>query len=75
MKVLAGELQETLYEMPNTAPTDPKPLTAKSSTVHGIDDVTYISDTIGLHRIHNPNSERIAVSLHCKSFDSSPNHP
>jgi cysteine dioxygenase len=33
-----------------------------------MNDVTYISDDIGLHRVHNPSSDQVAVSLHCKCW-------
>lgn len=29
-----------------------------------MNEVTYISDDIGLHRVHNPSSDQVAVSLH-----------
>lgn len=31
------------------------------------DQVTYMSDELGLHKISNPDSEETAVSLHCKT--------
>ncbi|TGZ83407.1 hypothetical protein EX30DRAFT_354505 [Ascodesmis nigricans] len=61
MKVLKGKLKETLYEMPSVPDT---PLTVTRSTVYNSDEVTYISDDIGLHKIENPDPENIAVSLH-----------
>lgn len=67
MKVLSGELHETVYETPDNDPSHTKPLTVKSSTTYGPNEVTYISDKIGLHRVHNPSSSQVAVSLHCKS--------
>ncbi|KAL1846468.1 hypothetical protein Plec18170_009194 [Paecilomyces lecythidis] len=64
MKVLSGELHETVYENPGTESDHSKPLTVKSSTTHKANQVTYISDKIGLHRVHNPSSNEVAVSLH-----------
>jgi hypothetical protein len=32
-----------------------------------MNEVTYIADDIGLHRVHNPSSNQLAVSLHRKS--------
>ncbi|KAJ5493437.1 Cysteine dioxygenase [Penicillium diatomitis] len=64
MKVLAGELHETVYKNPNHQPGDHEPLEVKSSTTYAMNEVTYISDDIGLHRVHNPSSDQIAVSLH-----------
>ena len=66
MKVLAGELHETVYKSPGNGPEESKPLEIKSSNTFGMNEVTYISDDIGLHRVHNPSTEQVAVSLHCK---------
>ncbi|KAF8470544.1 cysteine dioxygenase [Kalaharituber pfeilii] len=89
MKVLQGTLVETLYDWPNpeivaqsgqsqtTANMTPRKTTRLSEN-----DVTYISDKIGLHRISNPDPERVAISLHlytppyaakygCRKFDES----
>ncbi|CRG84240.1 cysteine dioxygenase [Talaromyces islandicus] len=64
MKVLAGELAETVYENPDQKSANTKPLVVKSESRHQTNDVTYISDDIGLHRVHNPSPDQIAVSLH-----------
>lgn len=66
MKVLAGNLQESVYYTPEEEAAAGKPLEMKSSTVHGENAVSYISDEIGLHRVHNPSRNQLAVSLHCK---------
>lgn len=68
MKVLAGELVETVYETPDQESTRTKPLAVKSESRHQTNDVTYISDDIGLHRVHNPSTDQIAVSLHCTLY-------
>jgi cysteine dioxygenase len=65
MKVLAGELVETVYENPDQEAPKTSPLVVKSENRHQTNDVTYISDDIGLHRVHNPSTDQIAVSLHC----------
>ncbi|KAI8583774.1 hypothetical protein K450DRAFT_219938 [Umbelopsis ramanniana AG] len=52
-------------------------LTKQRETIYGADQVTYVHDKIGLHRISNPSGERGAVSLHlytppyetCKTFE------
>ncbi|KAJ5101231.1 hypothetical protein NUU61_003453 [Penicillium alfredii] len=64
MKVLAGELQETVYRTPDQNEAGSRPLEVLSDRRHAMDDVTYISDDIGLHRVHNPSHNQIAVSLH-----------
>ncbi|KAJ5267662.1 Cysteine dioxygenase [Penicillium angulare] len=63
MKVLAGQLHETVYHAPEKD-AGHKPLSIKSSTTFGMNEVTYISDDIGLHRVHNPHPSQVAVSLH-----------
>ena len=67
MKVLAGHLHETVYNSPDKDAGEAKPLTVKSSKTFGMNEVTYISDDIGLHRVHNPSQSQVAVSLHCES--------
>ncbi|KAI5457513.1 putative cysteine dioxygenase Cdo1 [Mariannaea sp. PMI_226] len=64
LKVLAGELTETVYHPPNKDGGKSSPLALKSQTTHQADQVTYINDKIGLHRVHNPNPTQVAVSLH-----------
>lgn len=64
MKVLAGQLHETVYHAPDNEIDEDKPLKVKSSNTFGTNEVTYISDDIGLHRVHNPSSSHVAVSLH-----------
>lgn len=72
MKVLAGELHETVYKSPEHKPGECKPLEIKSSTTFSMNEVTYISDDIGLHRVHNPSSDQIAVSLHRECTSKTP---
>ena len=61
MKVLQGCLRETLFDWPEKG--QESPLKVKKATVFHKDDVTYMSDKLGLHRISNDGNE-IAVSLH-----------
>ncbi|CAO3697676.1 hypothetical protein G6F70_008035 [Rhizopus microsporus] len=101
MKILDGELRETLYDWPQSLSADEddatpfditanagdtnkdaclhkqQPLHISRDTVYQPNQVTYVHDKIGLHRISNPNGERGAVSLHlytppykmCKTFE------
>ena len=68
MKILKGSLKETTYKMPmitNTQPsgtTTPPEITGE--TIYCTDEVTYISDQIGLHKIANASDTEMAVSLH-----------
>ncbi|RUS15270.1 cysteine dioxygenase, type I [Endogone sp. FLAS-F59071] len=102
MKVLDGQLSETIYEWPDSvaelcnieaeditsAPTKSdangtenacRSMSVMRSTTLDTDDVTYIHDKIGLHRIANPSNSKGAVSLHlytppydmCKTFNES----
>ncbi|KAL2810565.1 RmlC-like cupin domain-containing protein [Aspergillus granulosus] len=64
MKVLAGNLRETVYCAPGKQGSGPGPLRVLSEKEHSPNDVTYIADTIGLHRVHNPSPTKVAVSLH-----------
>ena len=36
----------------------------------GCDQVVYMADSLGLHKISNPDSEEYAVSLHCMLLPS-----
>ena len=83
MKVLKGRLDETLYLWPEEGHTGP--LTIEKETPYREDDVAYIHDKIGLHKIGNVTDE-IAISLHlytppwaakygCQIFDESSGQP
>lgn len=63
MKILRGTLKETLYGTP-TEDDRQKPLQITKDTTYGRDQVTYIADDIGLHKISNPSDTETAVSLH-----------
>ncbi|TGO37293.1 hypothetical protein BHYA_0101g00430 [Botrytis hyacinthi] len=76
MKVLSGTLSETQYTFPSTStstsstpsPSAPQasntPPTIIKTTTYTTNQVTYMSDDLGLHRISNPDPENVAVSLH-----------
>ena len=44
------------------------PLKAMKVTQYSEDQVTYMSDQLGLHKISNPDPENVAVSLHRKTL-------
>ncbi|XP_076808317.1 cysteine dioxygenase type 1-like [Clavelina lepadiformis] len=75
MKVLDGTLLETMYSWPGEH--DGSPMLPRGSSSVEKNDVVYINDSIGLHRIENKSSTGPAVSLHlycppfqmCKVFD------
>ncbi len=61
MKILAGTLKETIYRWPSEI--EVKPLEVAGESQYYENEVAYIHDKIGLHRIGNPSTE-MAVSLH-----------
>ncbi|EPE30201.1 RmlC-like cupin [Glarea lozoyensis ATCC 20868] len=61
MKVLKGKLLETRYEFPQKAG---EPMSVIKETPFEVDQVTYMADELGLHKIWNPDGEEVAVSLH-----------
>jgi len=80
MKILKGSLKETLYDWPDQAliqKGESAPPAVKKETTYNENEVAYISDKIGLHRISNSDPSNFAVSLHlytppygsCNSFD------
>jgi hypothetical protein len=68
MKILKGSLTETRYAWPTVAQNNAEdhPLKTLSSKTYQENQVTYMSDKLGLHRISNPDPNGYAVSLHCK---------
>jgi cysteine dioxygenase len=74
MKILKGGLTETRYAWPtiDLNNSEDRPLQVLSSTAYKEDQVTYMSDKLGLHRISNSDPDNYAVSLHCELFPASP---
>lgn len=70
MKILAGSLTETVYQPHDNPASQSQPLREKSVRTFGVNEVTYISDQIGLHRVANPSPNNVAVSLHRESSPS-----
>lgn len=69
MKVLKGRLKETIYGWPDKdliSTNVAAPPTVKAETVFEENEVTYIADTIGLHKVENLDPNEYAVSLHRK---------
>ncbi|KAL4927949.1 putative cysteine dioxygenase Cdo1 [Aspergillus undulatus] len=67
MKILKGTLQETLYTWPDQDKVEhgqSSPPEVTKVTTYGENQVTYMSDKLGLHKIHNPNPNEMAISLH-----------
>ncbi|RAQ50479.1 cysteine dioxygenase [Aspergillus flavus] len=65
--VLKGSLQETLYSWPDQSKLEHgqiSPPQIRRETTYGENQVTYMSDKLGLHKISNPDPNNVAVSLH-----------
>ena len=54
-------------------PLQPAALQVQRETMYEQDQVTYMSDQIGLHRITNPSDSEVAVSLHLYTVRANPN--
>ena len=61
MKILRGDLTETRYAFP--AGEGEKPMRVISERVHQENEVAYMADELGVHRVSNQGSD-FAVSLH-----------
>lgn len=61
MKILQGSLSETRYDFPKD---NGKALEPVTETLYEENEVTYMADELGLHKISNPDPEIMAVSLH-----------
>ena len=59
--MLAGELIEHLYDFPDH---EGEELQCRQETSMKRNDVGYINDSIGLHKMSNPLQNRVSVSLH-----------
>ncbi|UYV62273.1 CDO1 [Cordylochernes scorpioides] len=65
MKVLSGSLKELKYDWPDSSRQSE--MTVREENLLQINDVAYINDSLGLHRMENPNHTECAVSLHLYS--------
>ncbi|KAF2199268.1 cysteine dioxygenase type I [Delitschia confertaspora ATCC 74209] len=76
MKILKGRLKETLYAWPDKTQLnkgEPSAPQIKKETVYVENQVTYMSDKLGLHRVSNPDPDDFAVSLHLYTVYTPPN--
>jgi len=70
MKLLKGSLKEVLYDTPQSTPNSTDsghstiPPRIIKETIYRENEVTYISDNIGLHKICNVSDTEPAISLH-----------
>lgn len=56
-------------------PLEPAALQIQRDTAYHQDQVTYMSDKLGLHRITNPSDSEVAVSLHLYTVREIPDNP
>jgi len=63
MKILRGSLTETRYDFPSEG--EHSPMRVKSEKQYHENEVAYMADELGVHRISNQGSD-FAVSLHCQ---------
>ena len=68
MKILKSSLTETRYAWPTVDlnKSEDRHMEVISEKTYQADQVTYMSDKLGLHRISNPDPSNYAVSLHCR---------
>ncbi|KAK5986054.1 Cysteine dioxygenase [Trichostrongylus colubriformis] len=66
VKMLEGTLKETRFAFPEND-TDGVPLVKTGESYVAVNEVTYMSDQLGLHRMENPSHSENAVSLHVYS--------
>lgn len=66
-QVLKGRLQEDLYSWPDQEQIEngrSSPPQLIKQTTYSENQVTYMSDKLGLHRVSNPDQDNFAISLH-----------
>ncbi|XP_014560601.1 hypothetical protein COCVIDRAFT_23262 [Bipolaris victoriae FI3] len=65
MKVLKGRLTETRFATPSDEDVkNHRPMKKIRETTYSENEVTYMADNLGTHRISNPDPTDYAVSLH-----------
>jgi cysteine dioxygenase len=65
MKILRGNLTETRFGFPDPRGEE-RPMEVISRKKYKENQVAYMADELGLHRVTNEGSD-FAVSLHCKN--------
>jgi len=82
MKMLQGELSEIRFDWPTSSTENESELKQLGTSKLLLNDVCYINDSLGLHRVENPSHTETAVSLHlycppyktCHMFDQRTGH-
>lgn len=62
VKCLQGKIVETRYAWPTDEQNEPMNVLSRNELAKG--EVTYINDSLGLHRVENPSHTEGAVTLH-----------
>ncbi|CAL8109506.1 unnamed protein product [Orchesella dallaii] len=72
MKILDGSLSEVRFDWPQEGDNEEAGLKELSRTLLRKNEVCYINDSLGLHRVENTSHTESAVSLHlyCPPFSS-----
>jgi len=72
MKILDGSLSEVRFDWPKEEDNEETGLRELSRTMLRTNEVCYINDSLGLHRVENTSHTEPAVSLHlyCPPFSS-----
>lgn len=81
MKMLHGELKEIRFDWPTSSGAESNLNEIGKTNMH-LNDVCYINDSLGLHRVENPSHSEKAISLHlycppyeiCHMFDQRTGH-
>ncbi|GAB6032019.1 Cysteine dioxygenase [Chamberlinius hualienensis] len=82
MKVIQGELAEVQFAWPSSSEESETELRQLETNMLHLNNVAYINDSIGLHRVENRSHSEKAVSLHlycppyqtCHMFDQRTGH-
>jgi cysteine dioxygenase len=80
MKCLQGTLVETRYAWPTDDQEEPMHILSRGELKEG--QVSYINDSLGLHRAENPSHTETAITLHvyippydhCNTYDERTSH-
>lgn len=81
LKVLSGKIREEIFEWPEQSAPEQE-MCMKRQSEFSKNQVTYINDSIGLHRMENPSHCEKAITLHlysppfimCNMFDQKTGH-
>ncbi|GAU91838.1 hypothetical protein RvY_04017 [Ramazzottius varieornatus] len=81
VKVMDGQILESMYAWPEDD-NEEAPMRMLKKTSVNVDEVSYINDSIGLHRMENPSHTEPTVTLHvyipaygeCMCFDERSGH-